>query len=53
MTGHLKNGDDEKTGSEAYVPPDPAKDTQLIAAVDFLHGRSPTASAKDPTHGDN
>ena len=21
LTGHLKNGDDEKTGSEAYVPP--------------------------------
>ncbi len=53
LTGHLKNGDDEKTGSEAYVPPDPAKDTQLIAAVDFLHGRSPTATAKDPTRGDN
>jgi carboxyl-terminal processing protease len=53
LTGHLKNGDDEKTGSEAYVPPDPANDTQLIAAVDLLHGHSPTASAKDPAHGDN
>ena len=39
LTGHLKNGDDEKSGSDAYVPPDPAKDTQLIAAVDLLHGR--------------
>ena len=36
--GHLKNGDDEKTGSQAYVPPDVAKDKQLIAAVDLLHG---------------
>jgi carboxyl-terminal processing protease len=53
LTGHLKNGDDEKTGSEAYVPPDPANDTQLIAAVDLLHGRSPTASARDAAHGDN
>jgi carboxyl-terminal processing protease len=38
LKGHLKNGDDEKTGSQAYVPPDPAKDKQLIAAVDLLHG---------------
>ena len=53
LAGHLKNGDDEKTGSEAYVPPDPANDTQLIAAVEFLHGRSPTASAKEPAHSDN
>jgi carboxyl-terminal processing protease len=53
LTGHLKNGDDEKTGSEAYVPPDAANDTQLIAAVDLLHGRSPTASARDAAHGDN
>ncbi|MGD0639760.1 MAG: S41 family peptidase [Roseiarcus sp.] len=53
LTGHLKNGVDEKTGSEAYVPPDPTKDTQLIAAVDLLHGRSPTASAKDPAHDNN
>jgi carboxyl-terminal processing protease len=53
LTGHLKNGDDEKTGSEAYVPPDPKQDTQLIAAVDLLHGHSPTIGAKDPTHADN
>jgi carboxyl-terminal processing protease len=53
LTGHLKNGQDEKTGSEAYVPPDATKDTQLIAAVELLHGRSPTAIAKDPAHSDN
>jgi carboxyl-terminal processing protease len=53
LAGHLKNGDDEKTGSEAYVPPDPANDTQLIAAVELLHGRSPTASAKEPAHSEN
>jgi carboxyl-terminal processing protease len=42
LSGHLKNGDDEKTGSDAYVPPDPTKDTQLIAAVNLLHGTPPT-----------
>jgi carboxyl-terminal processing protease len=38
LKGHLKNGDDEKDGSQAYVPPDPKNDKQLIAAVDLLHG---------------
>ncbi|MGD0720447.1 MAG: S41 family peptidase [Roseiarcus sp.] len=38
LKGHLKNGDDEKTGSQAYVPPDPKNDKQLVAAVDLLHG---------------
>jgi carboxyl-terminal processing protease len=38
LKGHLKNGDDEKTGSQAYVPPDVKNDKQLIAAVDLLHG---------------
>ena len=38
LKGHLKNGDEEKTGSQAYVPPDPKNDKQLIAAVDLLHG---------------
>ena len=51
LAGHLKNGDNEKSGSEAYVPPDATKDTQLIAAVDLLHGR--TAKAKDPIAGNN
>jgi carboxyl-terminal processing protease len=38
LKGHLKNGDDEKTGSEAYVPPDSKDDKQLRAAVELLHG---------------
>ena len=38
LRGHLKNGEEETQGSQAYVPPDPAKDKQLIAAVDLLHG---------------
>jgi carboxyl-terminal processing protease len=47
LAGHLKNGDDEKGGSEAYVPPNPADDAQLIAAVNLLHGVTPTASANE------
>jgi carboxyl-terminal processing protease len=38
LKGHLKNGDDEKTGSQAYVPPDPKNDKQLNAALDRLRG---------------
>ena len=38
LKGHLKNGDDEKSGSQAYVPPDPTNDKQLIAALDILRG---------------
>ena len=40
LRGHLKNGGDkdERGGSSAYVPPDPAKDKQLAAAYDFLRG---------------
>jgi carboxyl-terminal processing protease len=37
LPAHLKNGDDEKGGSDAYVPPDADKDKQLIAAIDLLH----------------
>jgi carboxyl-terminal processing protease len=40
LKGHLKNGDDEKSGSQAYVPPDEKKDKQLIAAMDLLHGKT-------------
>ena len=53
LKGHLKNGDDEKTGSQAYVPPDPKNDKQLIAAVDLLHGvkrsTAPAEPAPSPT----
>jgi len=38
LKGHLKNGEDEKNGSQAYVPPDPKNDKQMIAAVELLHG---------------
>ena len=38
LRGHLRNGEDEKSGSQAYVPPDVTKDKQLIAAADLLRG---------------
>lgn len=38
LKGHLKNGDDEKTGSQAYVPLDPKDDKQLTAAEEILRG---------------
>lgn len=39
LKGHLKQKDvEERGGSSAYVPPDPAKDKQLIAAFDYLRG---------------
>jgi carboxyl-terminal processing protease len=40
LKGHLKNGEEEKSGSQAYVPPDEKKDKQLIAAIELLHGKS-------------
>jgi len=43
LRGHLKNpGEEEKSGSSAYVPADPAQDKQLIAAYDFLRGKERT-----------
>jgi carboxyl-terminal processing protease len=49
LKGHLKNGEDEKQGSQAYVPPDTAKDKQLIAADDFLRGVKTAAQLNQPT----
>jgi carboxyl-terminal processing protease len=39
LRGHLRNGEkEERGGSSAYVPPDPAKDKQLAAAYEHLRG---------------
>jgi carboxyl-terminal processing protease len=38
LRGHLKNGEDEKSGSSAYVPPNRADDKQLNYALDLLRG---------------
>ncbi len=43
LRGHLKNGEDERGGSQAYVPPDVTKDKQLIAAADLLRGKKTAA----------
>ena len=51
LKGHLKNGDDEKGGSQAYVPPDAKNDKQLIAAEDILHGVAQTSSKATPDKG--
>ena len=48
LKGHLTNGDEDMSGSQAYVPPDEKDDKQLTAAVNLLHGVKPseTTSAK-------
>ena len=48
LKGHLANGDEDTSASQAYVPPDEKDDKQLSAAIDLLHGIKPaeTASAK-------
>ena len=48
LKGHLTNegGGDEGGGSSAYVPEDKAKDVQLKAAIDFLHGIKVVSTAK-------
>lgn len=38
LAGHLKNGENEKSGSSAYIPPDPKDDKQLTHALDLLRG---------------
>ncbi|HYC24749.1 MAG TPA: S41 family peptidase [Roseiarcus sp.] len=48
LKGHLKNGEDEKNGSQAYVPPDAKNDKQLIAAVQLLHGVKTAAELAAP-----
>ena len=53
LRGHLKNSDkDEKGGSSAYVPPDPAKDKQLIAAFDYLRSAGQGSAAVGPCSAD-
>ena len=57
LKGHLTNGatTDEKQGSQAYVPPDPKNDKQLIAAVDLLDGvvkKAANTDAPKPAGGD-
>ena len=48
LRGHLKNDKEEKGGSSAYVPPDPTKDKQLIAAYEHLRGQRQGAAVRAP-----
>ncbi|MBV8449551.1 MAG: S41 family peptidase [Hyphomicrobiales bacterium] len=51
LRGHLSNDKGEDlSASQAYVATDPAKDTQLIAALDLLRGKTVTKS--DPATSD-
>jgi carboxyl-terminal processing protease len=47
LKGHLKNGDQEEHGSQAYVPPDAAKDKALHAALDLLRGVKTAEALKE------
>jgi carboxyl-terminal processing protease len=38
LKGHLANGAEDTSASQAYVPPDEKNDKQLLAAIDLLHG---------------
>lgn len=43
LKGHLKNGDDEKTSSQSYVPTDEKKDKPFLAAIELLRwGNTPS-----------
>ncbi|WP_395665598.1 S41 family peptidase [Methylocella sp.] len=53
LKGHLKNGDDEKGGSQAYVPPDPKNDKQLAAARDILRGVKTSSKTPVPPESDS
>ncbi|MFN3869062.1 MAG: S41 family peptidase [Hyphomicrobiaceae bacterium] len=53
LRGHLKNDKEpeDKSGSSAYVPKEPEKDTQLQYALNLLRGKvvaSPAAPAGEP-----
>ena len=49
LKGHLKNGETEEHGSQAYVPPDATKDKQLIAAQELLRGVKTAQQLATPT----
>ncbi len=59
LRGHLKNeGDEEASGSSAYVPREKEKDLQLKAAIDLLYGKEVKSQAakvqkKEPATSNN
>jgi carboxyl-terminal processing protease len=53
LKGHLSVNEEERSGSSAYVPPDPKDDKQLIYAADFLRGKQASAPAPAPEKSAN
>lgn len=51
LRGHLKNNDEkeEKSGSSAYVPREPEKDTQLQFALNYIRGKVTAPPTKAET----
>jgi len=50
LRGHLSNDKGEDlSASQAYVSPDPSKDTQLLAALDLLRGKTITKTEPGST----
>ena len=45
LKGHLANGDEDTSASQAYVPPDEKDDKQLKAAIGLLNGVKPAETA--------
>ena len=45
LKGHLQNGDEDLSASQAYVPPEEKDDKQLKAAIGLLHGEKPAEAA--------
>lgn len=50
LRGHLSSGQgqEERSGSSSYIPPDKTKDNQLNAALDLLRGIQRDASNQNP-----
>jgi carboxyl-terminal processing protease len=46
LKGHLANGAEDTSASQAYVPPNEKDDKQLTAAIDLLHGKHPDSAVK-------
>jgi carboxyl-terminal processing protease len=48
LRGHLKNGEEEASGSQAWVPPNRKEDKQVAAAREIIYGTKTVADFKKP-----
>ncbi|MGY6568454.1 MAG: S41 family peptidase [Salinarimonas sp.] len=53
LRGHLSGDEEEGGGSSAYIPPDPADDKQLLAALAFLRGQQIDSFLKSEAEREN